>query len=200
MKITEVFYSVQGEGARVGQPSIFVRLSGCDLACGFCDTEFESGREFELKALHELIKATVEKAGAKLVDGMWIVWTGGEPCLQLTAEHVKWFKEMGYKQAIETNGNHRPPIGIDWVCCSPKVAEHVLEKNFPEGVDELRYVRHSGQVGVPKPRVKAKRLFLSPMFNGNNPDLENLKHCFQLCLENPEWSLSLQSHKLIKIL
>jgi organic radical activating enzyme len=89
---------------------------------------------------------------------------------------------------------------MDWVACSPKVAEHVLVKSFPHGVDELRYVRHAGQPDVPQPQVQAKRLFLSPMFAGDRPDPANLKHCINLCLANPQWTLSLQVHKLTKIL
>lgn len=193
LRISELFYSLQGEGARTGAPSLFVRLSGCDLACGFCDTEFESGKSYDLL---ELLCALEDLS----VDCEWIVWTGGEPTLQLTAEVVQFFKDHDFKQAIETNGNHPVPAGLDWVCVSPKVAEHVLAKNFPDGVDELRYVRHSGQPGIPQPSIKAKRLFLSPRFDGDKPNPQNLKHCINLCLENPEWSLSLQSHKLTRIL
>lgn len=200
MKVSEIFYSLQGEGSRAGQPSIFVRLSGCDLACGFCDTEFESGEELSADELLNAIELAVTKTGAKVQPGMWIVWTGGEPCLQLRREHIAFFYERGFMQAIETNGNHVPPEGLDLVCCSPKVAEHVLAKNFPNGVDELRYVRHSGQPGVPQPKVTARRLYLSPMFKGNLPDPDNVKHCIQLCLENPNWTLSIQSHKFFKIL
>lgn len=191
MRITEIFYSLQGEGARAGEPSIFIRLSGCDLACGFCDTEFESGKEMSNAELLAFIGKW---------PGRWIVWTGGEPTLQLTAETVSEFNRAGYQQAIETNGNHPVPDGLAWVACSPKVAEHVVKKHLPNGVDELRYVRHSGQPGIPEPSIQAKRYFLSPMFKGNMPDKENLQHCIKLCLENPKWSLSLQSHKLTKIL
>ena len=201
MKITEIFYSLQGEGRRAGEPSVFVRLSGCDLACGFCDTEFESGKEMELPELLSEIQAQVMKQTGKATSpGMWIVWTGGEPCLQLTKEIVQYFNDRGFLQAMETNGNHRPPDGLAWVACSPKVAEHVLEKNFPNGVDELRYVRHSGQPGVPCPKIQAKHYYLSPMFRGNQIDTDNLRHCVKLCLENPNWNLSLQTHKLLKIL
>lgn len=211
LKVTELFYSVQGEGARVGVPSVFIRLAGCNLACGFCDTEFTSGKAMELPELLRAVE-TVVKAAAGLAPfkalthqggaGLWIVWTGGEPTDQLTSEIVAWFRERGFKQAIETNGT-RPvaELGLDYVCVSPKVAEHVLAKNFrPAGVDELRYVRHAGQPGVPEPEIKAKRLFLSPMFDGNRPNPENLRHCFKLCLENPQWSLSLQTHKLLGVL
>ena len=191
MKITEIFYSLQGEGARTGDPSIFIRLAGCDLSCGFCDTEFESGKEMTTADLAAYISRWPCK---------WIIWTGGEPTLQLTTEIVGEFNRLGYQQAIETNGNHPAPAGLAWVACSPKIAEHVLKRNFPDGVDELRYVRHAGQPGIPQPSINAKRKFLSPMFKGNQPDPENLKHCQDLCLQHPEWSLSVQTHKLLKIL
>jgi len=191
MKVAEIFYSLQGEGGRAGHPSIFIRLSGCDLSCGFCDTEFESGKELSVPEILDYISKWPCK---------WIVWTGGEPCLQLTKGIVFTFKEAGYQQAIETNGNHPAPEGLDWVSVSPKVAEHVLAKNFPKGVSELRYVRHKGQMAVPEPKIEAGLYFLSPMFNGNLPDKENLAHCIQLCLDNPKWKLSVQTHKLTKIL
>jgi 7-carboxy-7-deazaguanine synthase len=203
LKVNEVFYSLQGEGARAGHPSVFVRLTGCDLACGFCDTEFTSGKELTCDELLAEIKQACRRATGKDDFAnwpLWIVWTGGEPTLQLTAEHVAEFARLGFKQAIETNGNHPAPPGLDHVCVSPKVAEHVVAKNFPDGVDELRYVRHSGQPGVPVPTVKAKHYFLSPRFDGDRPNPENLRHCIQLCLENPQWHLSCQTHKLHRIL
>jgi len=191
LKINEIFYSIQGEGARAGEPSIFIRLSGCDLACGFCDTEFESGEELSLVDL--LLR--IEKWPCR-----WIVWTGGEPMLQLNDEIVSFFHMRGYKQACESNGNHPIPTGIDWKVVSPKVAEHVLKRNFPQGVDELRYVRHAGHLNVPEPKIEAKHYFLSPIFNGNTMDAANVKHCMALCLKNPKWKLSLQLHKLIGVL
>jgi len=74
-----------------------------------------------------------------------IIWTGGEPTDQLTDEIVRFFGKKGYYQAIETSGLNPVPAGIDFVCVSPKVAEHIIAKNFPNGVTELRYVRHKGQ-------------------------------------------------------
>lgn len=194
MKVTEVFYSLQGEGYRTGQPSVFIRLSGCNLTCSFCDTDFESSVEWT----PEQIEAEIKKRGWG--HAKWIVWTGGEPTLQLTDAIVEHFKAAGWKQAIETNGSHPTPTGIDWVACSPKVAEHVLVKSFPNGVDELRYVRHAGQPGIPKPMIPAKQKYLSPSFDGDKLNQKNLAHCIKLCLENPEWTLSVQSHKLTKIL
>ena len=195
LRVSEIFYSLQGEGFRAGHASVFVRLSGCDLACGFCDTEFESGSEMSLEEIAAAIHDAKQGQPCN-----WIVWTGGEPTLQLTPEAVKFFKERGWKQAIETNGNHHAPAGLDWVACSPKVAEHVLAKHFPDGVDELRYVRHSGQPGIPEPKITAKHYYLSPRFDGDRVNPDNLQHCIKLCLKNPKWHLSVQSHKLTRIL
>lgn len=193
LNVAEIFYSLQGEGARQGEPSLFVRLQGCDMTCSFCDTEFESGAAMSLPELYLRLR----QEGP---DCDWIVWTGGEPTLQLTPDIVAWFKEQGFRQAIETNGNHTVPPGLDWVAVSPKVAEHVLERNFPNGVDEIRYVRHAGQPGVPKPSIQAKTRFLSPMSNGNELNPDNFKHVTRLCLENPEWRMSVQMHKAWRIL
>jgi 7-carboxy-7-deazaguanine synthase len=191
LKINELFYSIQGEGARAGEPSIFIRLTGCDLKCSFCDTEFESGKDMTLEELRDYIARWPCK---------WIVWTGGEPTLQLTEKIVDFFHAAGYKQAVESNGNHPIPKNLDWRVVSPKVAEHVLKRNVPEGVDELRYVRHAGQMSVPKPAISAKTYYLSPIFDGLTPNAENIKHCFNLALANPQWRVSVQYHKLLRVL
>jgi 7-carboxy-7-deazaguanine synthase len=198
LKVSEIFYSLQGEGARQGEPSIFIRLQGCSakFACYAsgvkCDTEFESGEEI---GIHHLI-ARIDKLSNKCE---WIVWTGGEPTDQLTEEIISYFKQAGYKQAIETSGLNPVPKGIDFISISPKVAEHILLKNFIEPVGELRYVRHSGQ-SVPNPSLKAQHYFLSPHFDGTNYNQDAIKHCINLCLENPSWKLSIQIHKLLNVL
>jgi organic radical activating enzyme len=196
LKISEIFYSLQGEGARAGTPTIFIRVQGCKAkdacyASGVkCDTEFESGAEYSLDELHTAI--AVNKCNE-------ITWTGGEPLGQLTDEVVKYFKDKGYYQAIETSGLFPAPDGLDFVCVSPKVAEHVIRKNFLEGVDELRYVRHKGQ-HIPMPSIEAKHYWISPHSDGNTINRENLNHCIQLCLTHPQWKLSVQQHKLWNIL
>lgn len=198
LKVSEIFYSLQGEGARIGTPTIFIRLQGCKAknACfsaGIkCDTEFESGKEMDTRDI--LIWIRDNTNGCKE-----ITWTGGEPLDQLTEDHISFFKEHGYFQAIETSGLHPAPNGLDFICVSPKVAEHVVKKNFPNGVSELRYVRHKGQ-SIPEPSVKAQHYWLSPHSDGFNINSENMKHCIQLCIDNPQWKLSLQNHKLWNIL
>lgn len=198
LKISEIFYSLQGEGARIGTPTVFIRLSGCKakFACfnaGIkCDTEFESGTELSLDDIVKWLNLNSNNCKE-------ITWTGGEPTDQLTKEIVNYFKGLGYYQAIETSGLNPVPEGIDFICVSPKVAEHVIKKNFPEGVTELRYVRHKGQ-SIPEPSIKAKHYWLSPHSDGFNINSDNLKHCIELCKSNPTWKLSLQNHKIWNVL
>jgi 7-carboxy-7-deazaguanine synthase len=196
--VSEIFYSLQGEGARIGTPTVFIRLKGCKaknacFAAGIkCDTEFESGKEMSLKELEEWI----QKHGHGCNE---ITWTGGEPLDQLNQQIVNYFKNKGFYQAIETSGLHSAPEGIDFICVSPKVAEHVIKKNFPNGVTELRYVRHKGQ-SIPEPSIKAEHYWVSPHSDGFNINTDNLKHCIELCIQNPKWKLSIQNHKLWNIL
>jgi len=194
MLVTEVFYTLQGEGGRVGSPSIFVRLSGCSMKEGclrsgiLCDTEFESHVEMTREQLLDRCREVSPDCG-------WIVWTGGEPTDQLTEEDVRFFSSQGYAQAIETSGVRPVPPGLDWITVSPKVSEHVLLRHFPEGVTELRYVRHAGQP-IPCPQVKAQHYFISPHSDGDRLNRQNLDACITLCLANPLWRLSLQAHKV----
>jgi len=198
LKISEIFYSLQGEGARAGTPTFFIRLQGCKAknacyALGIrCDTEFESGKEMEVEDLATWLLT-------KNQDCKQITWTGGEPLDQLTEEHIAFFKERGYFQAIETSGLHPAPNGLDFICVSPKVAEHVVKKNFPDGVTELRYVRHAGQE-IPAPSIAAAHYWISPHSDGFEINTENLKHCINLCLKHPAWKLSVQQHKLWNVL
>lgn len=196
MKVNEIFYSLQGEGDLTGSPCIFIRLAGCDMTCGFCDTEFESGKHMSYEDIFQELQ--------KYKPCMQVVWTGGEPMLQLTDGIVRDLSEYGYVQCIETNGNHKLSdqmlFYLDHVVVSPKVADHVLIKNFPLGVDELRYPYHAGKKSVPKDSIECKSRYLSPIFDGDKVNKENLEHCIKLCLENPSWALSVQTHKLLKIL
>ena len=198
LRVSEIFYSLQGEGARIGTPTVFIRLQGCKAknacyALGIkCDTEFESGKEM---SLNELDKWLLENAP----QCKEITWTGGEPLDQLTDEITLHFKNQGYYQAIETSGLHPAVENLDFICVSPKVAEHVIAKNFPNGVHELRYVRHKGQ-DIPKPAITANHYWVSPHSDGFTINSENLKHCIELCLKDGRFKLSIQNHKLWNIL
>jgi len=111
LNVNEIFYSLQGEGGRTGQASVFIRLAKCNLTCSFCDTDFERG----VKMTTDEVLREIKQYGCK-----WIIWTGGEPTLQLTDSIVAFFKQEGYLQAIETNGTRKVPVGIDYITCSPK--------------------------------------------------------------------------------
>jgi len=198
LKVNEIFYSLQGEGFRSGEPSLFIRLSDCDLACAFCDTEFDSGDDVTLHDLKERAK------GYGVCR--WIVFTGGEPLLQLNPDVLKYFRDQRFLVAIETNGNNRVRKEmrdlIDWLVVSPKVANHVITKNFKDIIiDEYRLVRHKGHTSLSVPEdIEITTRYVSPVFNGSKPDMQNIQHCIDLCLRHPNWKLSIQLHKILKIL
>lgn len=188
--VNEIFYSLQGEGGRQGEASIFIRLTKCNLACDFCDTEFDSGEEMSL----EEILSEISQYPCK-----WIIWTGGEPTLQLQNEHLTFFTEKGYKHAIETNGTRPVPSLINYITCSPKMNYGKVSSIIPFA-HEIRIPIKSGD---PLPDItilpKANNYFLSPVFDGNQLNRENITYCVELIKRNPPWKLSLQIHKLIHI-
>ncbi len=190
LSVNEIFYSLQGEGGRTGEASIFIRLSRCNLACSFCDTDFEGGKSMTLPE----ILSEIEQYPCR-----WIIWTGGEPTLQLNEEAVTFFKQKGYKQAIETNGTRKVPAGIDYITCSPKRNFEQIKELIPE-VDELRFPVAKGD-SLPDISVlpKTNRYLLSPIFDEHQIVKENVAYCVELVLKNPRWALSLQTHKLIGI-
>lgn len=200
-RINEVFYSIQGEGIRAGTANVFVRFTGCNLACdlesgpkspgGFaCDTEFASGRSVTLIELQHWIEIA---AGAG--NCQWLILTGGEPGLQVDEEFISYFHSAGYKLAIETNGTIALPPGLDWITLSPKVAEHAVKQLVAH---EVKYVRGYGQ-GIPKPAARAEHYLISPAFDAMQVDSKTMEWCIRLVLENPEWRLSVQQHKQWKV-
>ncbi|MDY6122597.1 MAG: 7-carboxy-7-deazaguanine synthase QueE [Porphyromonas sp.] len=197
MLIKEIFYSLQGEGARCGQPSIFVRLSGCNLHCPFCDTDFADG---------QLLSTAEIAAHLATYPTRTIIWTGGEPSLQLKDEHIAYFSSLGYYQAIETNGTHQLPQGLDYISCSPKHRDvALLHSLFPEGVSEWRFLIEAETPMPPTERElpKAVSYCVSPVFVTSEGieqvDPKALARCVTFCRQHPRWQLSLQMHKLIGI-
>lgn len=185
-KINRIFYSIQGEGARVGTPQVFVRFSGCNLHCGFCDTDHSSYTEMTAK---EII-LECRRVGNRCAS---VSLCGGEPTLQLDAFLIAEFKRYGFFISIETNGLLPVPDGVDYVVCSPKTA-----KIAPDKIDELRYVVKAGDP-MPVPHVFARHYFLSPCFDGEQPNKENIAHCIALVQEHPSFRLGMQWHKFIGI-
>lgn len=194
--VNEIFYSVQGEGFRTGTANTFVRFANCNLKCDVgkkhsdfsCDTEFSSGVWLSAKQIVDQIEHLTECKN--------VILTGGEPALQVDGRLINLLKDNGFFVAIETNGTIDLPSIIDWICCSPKSAEHTLKL---KRADELRYVRNVGQ-GIPKPVVESDNLFISPAFEPDG-SLKNdtLQHCVSLVKANPQWRLSLQIQKFLNI-
>lgn len=192
LKVNEIFYSLQGEGGRNGEASIFIRLSGCNLNCDFCDTSFDSGENLSPDEIFSRISE---------FPCHWIVWTGGEPTLQLTDEILVYFKDKGYKQAIESNGL-LPLSGIlDYTVCSPKGNHLGYAKRTNPSVSEIRLAIKAGEV-IPdiKTFSQAKFYFLSPVFDPDETiTRQNIAYCVEQVKSHPQWRLSVQIHKLIHI-
>jgi len=201
LKVREVFYTLQGEGSRAGEASIFIRLSGCNQACWFCDTDWSFGRTTTVADLAERIKK---------YPCNWIVWTGGEPTLQLTDRIVEYFRKLGYQQAIETNGSNPVPEGINFVSCSPKVSPEILRKSFEKRgvINEYRYVVNAIDIDKQIPDIedipKARHYYLSPLFLGEEKKRfeiqpETVRMCVEYIKEHHQWKLSIQQHKIWQI-
>lgn len=191
LHVNEIFYSLQGEGGRTGEASIFVRLTLCNLSCTFCDTDFSEGQDMSLEEIHSRIAPHACR---------WIVWTGGEPTIQLTDEVIAFFKEKGYKQAIESNGTLPIPSGIDYTVCSPK-NNYSQVKRANTQVDEIRIPIKKGDTIPGKEELPAASFyFLSPVFSEDaSVTRSNIAYCVEYILCHPDWRLSVQTHKLIGI-
>lgn len=185
-RVNKIFYSIQGEGARVGTPQVFVRFSGCNLHCSFCDTDHSSYREMTASE----IVAECRRLGNGCAS---VSMCGGEPTLQLDAYLIAEFKRYGWFISIETNGLLHVPAGVDYVVCSPKTP-----KIAPDSINELRYVVKAGDK-LPVPHKHADHYFLSPCFDGEQANAANIAHCIKLVQDNPEWRLGMQWHKFVGI-
>ena len=190
LKVKEVFYSLQGEGGRQGAASIFIRLSGCNLKCDFCDTDFSGGEDMSCEQLLSQISQYPCK---------WIVWTGGEPTLQLTDNCLLFFKQAGFIQAIESNGHKPLSALLDYTVVSPKGTTDYSAINAR--VNEIRLPVSKGYNIPPIESLpQADHYFLSPIFTQNPTQTKaNIAYCIQQIKQHPQWRLSLQMHKLIGI-
>lgn len=194
LKVNEIFCSLQGEGQRAGMPVVFVRLSGCNKACSFCDTKHDEGQELSIP----IIIDKIEQVGKGCHR---IIFTGGEPLLQLEYDTLIPFAEAGFDIGLETNGSLPLPDGVsfEYVSVSPKVDVRTLKRNFRYyEINEIRYPLAAGQT---PPHImdlpEAEAYFVSPIFDGNTPIQANIDWCAQFCKDNPEWRLSIQIHKIL---
>ncbi|MCM1066215.1 MAG: 7-carboxy-7-deazaguanine synthase QueE [Muribaculaceae bacterium] len=177
--VNEIFYSLQGEGFYTGTPAVFLRFSGCNRHCDFCDTDHFSGTPMSA--------VEIADACAKF-PARHLTVTGGEPLLQLDDRLIRELKGRGFYIQIETNGSLPVPTGVDWVTCSPKDAPWAVDR-----VDELKVV-FQGQDVEPTARLfHASHRFLQPCSGKNTAET------IAYILEHPHWRLSLQTHKYLDI-
>ena len=193
-KINEIFYSLQGEGFHSGTPAVFVRFSGCNLRCAFCDTQHQAG---EMLSLQEIVDEVNKYPNAPL-----LVLTGGEPSLFIDEAFVAELKQKTLKTiAIETNGTRPLPSSLDWVTLSPKSAFEGgdLEPCVLKQCDELKVV-YLGQDLAQYKDIVAKHRFLQPCFCEDETErLANMKACVEAVMQNPGWRLSMQIHRVLNI-
>lgn len=193
MRVNEIFYSIQGEGAHSGEAAIFVRLSGCNLKCSFCDTEHQPYQDLT----EDEICAEIAKYPASLV-----VITGGEPTLQLTETLIEKIHELRKTVAIETNGTRPVPRGVDWVTVSPK-ALFVGEIGKPviKTAQEVKIVLDDLHTyDDPTFGIVAAHYFVQPCDTSDearNRDIIN--RCVNFVKQNPQWRLSLQTQKILRV-
>ena len=193
-KINEIFFSLQGEGYHTGQAAVFVRFSGCNLRCPFCDTDFGT--------YSEMTAAEIVEEVQRLSDDprVLIILTGGEPSLQVDDALVAALRTTGKRLCIETNGTHPLPAGIDWITCSPKEGTRVI---LPHA-DELKivYLPHTSDASSAAPhqdieqwatQVPATHLYLQPC------SCQNTAEVIDYILRHPHWHLPLQTHKYLNI-
>ncbi len=213
--VKELFPTLQGEGTHAGRAAVFCRFAGCNLwsgreedrataVCKFCDTDFvgsdgDGGGKFETaQDLADAIESSWKSTSAG-PQQRYVVFTGGEPLLQLDDELIAKLHQKGFEVAIETNGTIKVPKGVDWVCVSPKAGSNliVLQAN------ELKLViPQEGHDSLEKLLARFEKMdyrnrFLQPM-DGANLKM-NTELAVNLCQKRPLWRLSLQSHKLIGI-
>ena len=205
--IKEIFYTLQGEGAQAGRPAVFCRFSGCNLwsgreedrasaACTFCDTDFvgtdgERGGKFRTPAELAAAIAALWPAGQ---GHRYVVFTGGEPLLQLDAALIDAMHAQAFEIAIETNGTLPVPPGVDWICVSPKWGNPLVLG----GGSELKVVvPQLGQELERYEQLDFQHFYLQPM-DGPRQE-QNTRLAIELCKRHPRWKLSLQTHKLLQI-
>ncbi len=206
--IKEIFYTLQGEGAHAGRPAVFCRFSGCNLwtgresdrasaICQFCDTDFvgtdgEGGGKFKTP---EELAATINALWpASYAASKYVVFTGGEPLLQLDKQLIDAMHAVGFTIAIETNGTLPVPEGVDWICVSPKMGAELVVK---KGSEIKVVIPQTNQDLSAYEQLDFENFYVQAM---DGPLAEfNTKLAIETCKRNPKWKLSLQTHKLLQI-
>jgi 7-carboxy-7-deazaguanine synthase len=204
--VKEIFYSIQGEGFHTGRASVFCRFAGCNLwngiekdkevaRCTFCDTDFigtngEGGNKF-LNA-EDLAKNIVSYWPDS--SNPFIILTGGEPMLQVDQNLIKALKKFKCQIAIETNGTIKVPDEIDWICVSPKIGNKLVQVSG----DELKLVYPQKNI-VPADYEKYSFEYFSLQPMDGALKVHNTNLTLEYCKNNPNWKVSLQTHKIIGV-
>lgn len=204
-KINEIFYSLQGEGHHTGYPTVFVRFSGCNLKCPFCDTRHETGIPMTDE---DIVRAV------NLYKADWVVLSGGEPTLQIDEEFVRLLQRAtGKKVAIETNGSRPVPGNLDWVCVSPKTGISAPNGTTDITAEEVNVgSRKADEIKVVDLGQDLEQYFDSPWKDEKTlmylqpcyvPDEEQFRKnrlkTVSRILADPRWTLSLQTHRYLQI-
>lgn len=208
--VKEIFYSLQGEGMQTGRAAVFCRFAGCNLwsgkesdrqeaVCQFCDTDFvvqtDQGNGKKYPTAEALVDVIVQTWHGKKCHGQpYVIFTGGEPLLQLNADLLKNLHQADFEIGVETNGTLSVLEGVDWICVSPKA--HVPLKQTVGHELKLVFPQPEAPPGLFE-KLDFQYFFLQPM-DGENRD-SNTQLAIQYCLEHPQWRLSLQTHKLLEI-
>ncbi len=200
LKVNEIFYSLQGEGKFTGTAAVFVRLSGCNMHCPFCDTQHQQGSEMTEQQIIDAIMP---------YPARHIVITGGEPAMQLTATLTTLLHKHGWFIQMETNGSLPLADGcaVDWITCSPKDLPLRIQR-----IDELKVlfdtrlqdnaVRISQLADVKAQEYRLQPVDASMELTGHElheQNIKNLEATINYILQNPKWKLSLQTHKIINV-
>lgn len=213
--VKELFPTLQGEGANAGRAAVFCRFAGCNLwsgreedrasaVCQFCDTDFvgsdgAGGGKFETA---DQLADAIEEAWNSTSAGpqqRYVVFTGGEPLLQLDTALIEALHAKGFAVAIETNGTIKVPKGVDWVCVSPKAGSELIVLQADEIKVVIPQVGHRSLETLLArfEKMDYRNRFLQAM---DGPNLqENLALAVRLCQKRPLWRLSVQAHKMIGI-
>ena len=215
--VREIFYTLQGEGQNAGRPAVFCRFSGCNLwtgreadrhraVCQFCDTDFvgvgpDGGRFADAESLADAVRSRWPSVHERRATGgrPLVVCTGGEPLLQLDAAAIDALHARGFEVAVETNGTQPAPAGLDHICVSPKAgAPLVLERG-----NELKLVFPQDHADAQPQRFVSlpfDAFYLQPLDAGDVAITRaNTERAVAYCLANPQWRLSLQTHKLLDL-
>lgn len=200
-RVNEVFLSLQGEGRHAGEAAVFIRLSGCNLKCPFCDTDFSQYETMDEKGI---LNRVYEACGDYPLPKLCVI-TGGEPTLQLNNILIAVLHEIGMKVAIETNGTHPAPNLADFVTISPKSPYdgREISKVAVDHCDEVKVVM-TEDISVEEIRsfeaIRADYYYIQPCDTGFIKTNEKImQRAVEFVKYHPKWRLSLQQQKILKV-